>query len=301
MGRIRPGLEVVGNAIAINLVLALVKISVGVVGSSYALIADGIESTTDIFSSLVVWSGLQVSSKPPDHNHPYGHGKAESLAGLAVAFFLVGAAIFIAVQAAGEISTPHQPPAWYTLAVLALIIVLKEGLFRRMHRVGSALDSSSLRSDAWHHRSDAITSGAAFIGISIALIGGEQYAAADDWAALLACVIIFANGVRLLRPAMDEVMDASAPADVHDQVVGIASSVEGVEAIEKVRIRKSGLGYLMDIHVEVDSEISVRAGHSIGHRVKDRLVDSSLPITDVVIHVEPAGNTPSEGPPAGAE
>ena len=290
MQKARAGLKVVGNAIVINLVLALVKISVGVVGNSYALIADGIESTADIFSSLVVWSGLRVSSKPPDQNHPYGHGKAESLAGLAVALFLIGAAIFIAVQAIGEISSSHEPPAWYTLLVLALIILIKEGLFRRMHRVGSELDSSSLKSDAWHHRSDAITSGAAFIGISIALIGGEQYAAADDWAALLACAIIFANGVRLLRPAMDEVMDASAPGDVKEQVVTIASSVEGVKAIEKCRIRKSGLGYLMDIHVEVDGEDTVTEGHLIGHRVKDSLVESSLPISDVVIHIEPASD-----------
>ena len=290
MRKAREGLEVVGNAIAINLVLALVKISVGVVGNSYALIADGIESTTDIFSSLVVWSGLQVSTKPPDQNHPYGHGKAESLAGLAVAMFLIAAAIFIAVQAIGEISSSNESPAWYTLFVLALIIVIKEWLFRRMYRVGSALDSSSLKSDAWHHRSDAITSGAAFVGISIALLGGEHYAAADNWAALLACAVIFVNGVRLLRPAMDEVMDASAPGDVKEQVVTIASAVEGVKAIEKCRIRKSGLGYLMDIHVEVDGEITVTEGHGIGHRVKDRLVESSLPISDVVIHIEPAGD-----------
>jgi len=207
-----------------------------------------------------------------------------------VALFLIAAAIFIAVQAIQEISAPHTPPAWYTLLVLALIILIKEGLFRRMIRVGSELDSSSLRSDAWHHRSDAITSGAAFIGISIALIGGEQYAAADDWAALLACVIIFANGVLLLRPAMDEVMDASAPGDVKERVVAIAATVEGVKAIEKCRIRKSGLGYLMDIHVEVDGEVSVREGHSIGHLVKDRLVESSLQISDVVIHIEPSGD-----------
>ena len=290
MQKARAGLEVVGNAIAINLVLALVKISVGVVGNSYALIADGIESTADIFSSLVVWSGLRVAAKPPDQNHPYGHGKAESLAGLAVALFLLGAAIFIAVLAIQEISSSHEPPAWYTLLVLALIILIKEGLFRRMHRVGSELDSSSLKGDAWHHRSDAITSGAAFIGISIALIGGEHYAAADDWAALLACAIIFANGVRLLRPAMDEVMDASAPGDVKEQVVTIASSVEGVKAIEKCRIRKSGLGYLMDIHVEVDGEVTVKEGHLIGHRVKDSLVESSLPISDVVIAIEAASD-----------
>ena len=288
MQSIGPGIAVAGGAIAINLVLALIKISTGVIGSSYALIADGIESTADIFTSLIVLSGLQFSSKPADHNHPYGHGKAESLAALAVALFLIAAAIVIAIQAIREIMTPQQAPAWFTLPVLAIIIIVKEALYRRMHSVGSDLESSSLRSDAWHHRSDAITSLAAFVGISVALIGGSGYESADDWAALLACAIIFANGVRLLRPAIDEVMDASVSDDVEREVREIAGSVEGVVAIEKCRIRKSGLGYLMDIHVEVDSNTSVKNGHAIGHNVNDRLMESSLPITDIVIHIEPA-------------
>ncbi|GMR10222.1 MAG: cation diffusion facilitator family transporter [Anaerolineae bacterium] len=288
MQSIGPGLGIAGSAMAINLVLALVKISTGVIGNSYALIADGIESTSDIFSSLIVLSGLQFSSKPADQSHPYGHGKAESLAGMAVALFLIGAGVLIAVQAIREILTPQQSPAWFTLPILAIIIVVKEALYRRMYSVGSDLDSNSLRSDAWHHRSDAITSLAAFVGISIALIGGTGYESADDWAALLAVAIIFANGVRLLRPALDEVMDASVSDDIEQQVVSIASSVEGVVTIEKFRIRKSGLGYLMDLHVQVDSAISVKNGHAIGHMVNDRLMESSIPITDVVIHIEPA-------------
>jgi cation diffusion facilitator family transporter len=288
MQSIGPGLGIAGSAMAINLVLALIKISTGVIGNSYALIADGIESTSDIFSSLIVLSGLQFSSKPADQSHPYGHGKAESLAGLAVALFLIGAGILIAIQAIREIRSPQQAPAWFTLPILAIIIVVKEGLYRRMFSIGSDLDSSSLRSDAWHHRSDAITSLAAFVGISIALIGGVGYESADDWAALLAVVIIFANGIRLLRPALDEVMDASVSDDIEQQVISIASSVDGVVAIEKSRIRKSGLGYLMDLHVQVNSDISVKNGHAIGHMVKGRLMESSVPITDVVIHIEPA-------------
>lgn len=288
MQSIGPGLGIAGSAMAINLMLALIKISTGVIGNSYALIADGIESTSDIFSSLIVLSGLQFSSKPADQSHPYGHGKAESLAGLAVALFLIGAGILIAIQAIREIRSPQQAPAWFTLPILAIIIVVKEGLYRRMFSIGSDLDSSSLRSDAWHHRSDAITSLAAFVGISIALIGGVGYESADDWAALLAVVIIFANGIRLLRPALDEVMDASVSDDIEQQVISIASSVDGVVAIEKSRIRKSGLGYLMDLHVQVNSDISVKNGHAIGHMVKGRLMESSVPITDVVIHIEPA-------------
>jgi cation diffusion facilitator family transporter len=288
MQSIGPGLGIAGSAIAINLVLALIKISTGVLGASYALIADGIESTADIFTSIIVLSGLQFSSKPADHNHPYGHGKAESLAGMAVGLFLVGAAIIIGVQAIREIMSPQQAPAWFTLPVLAIIIVVKEALYRRMHSVGSDLESSSLRSDAWHHRSDAITSLAAFVGISIALVGGAGYESADDWAALLACAIILANATRILKPSLDEVMDASVSEDVENEVIAIASSVEGVVAIEKCRIRKSGLGYLMDLHVEVNSDISVKNGHAIGHKVNDRLKQSSIPVIDVVIHIEPA-------------
>ena len=296
MQSIGPGIGIAGSAMAINLVLALIKISTGVIGNSYALIADGIESTSDIFSSLIVLSGLQISSKPADQSHPYGHGKAESLAALAVAIFLIGAGILIAIQAIREILSPQQAPAWYTLPILAVIIVVKEGLYRKMYSVGTDLDSSSLRSDAWHHRSDAVTSLAAFVGISIALIGGPGYESADDWAALLAVVIIFANGIRLLRPALDEMMDASVSDDIERQVISIASSVDGVVAIEKSRIRKSGLGYLMDLHVQVDNDISVKDGHAIGHIVKGRLMESSVPITDVVIHIEPAldGKQPRE-------
>jgi cation diffusion facilitator family transporter len=287
---IESGLMIAGSAIAINLVLALIKISTGVIGNSYALVADGIESTTDIFSSLIVFGGLRISTKPPDESHPYGHGKAESLAAMVVAIFLIAAAFLIAVQSIKEIRTPQSSPAWYTLIVLGIIIVIKELLYRRMHQVGDSLDSSSLRSDAWHHRSDAITSLAAFIGISIALIGGEGYESADDWAALLACSIIFVNGVRLVRPALNEVMDAAPSDAIEGRVVETASYVDGVVAIEKCRIRKSGLGYLMDIHVEVNSELTIREGHDIGHAVKDRLLDSELPISDVIVHIEPAGH-----------
>jgi cation diffusion facilitator family transporter len=288
MQSIGSGLVVAGSAIAVNLVLALVKISTGVLGNSYALVADGIESTTDIFSSLIVLGGLQLSSKPPDENHPYGHGKAESLAAMLVSVFLIGAAFLIAVQSIREIRIPHSSPEWYTLVTLVIVIVVKEILFRRMYHVGETLDSSSLRSDAWHHRSDAITSLAVFVGISIALVGGEGYESADDWAALLACGIIFINGLRLMRPALNEVMDAAPPDAFEERVVALASGVEGVVKIEKCRIRKSGLGYLMDIHVEVDSEIPIREGHLIGHEVKDQLLDSDLPIIDVVVHIEPA-------------
>jgi cation diffusion facilitator family transporter len=287
MNSIDSGLKVSGSAIAINVILASIKITTGLIGSSYALIADGIESTMDIVSSLIVWGSLRISIKPPDKDHPYGHGKAESLAGMVVAISLLMASVIIAIQSIREIRTPHHAPAWYTLIVLVGIIISKEILFRKMTRIGDELESSALKSDAWHHRSDALTSVAALAGISIALIGGPGYEVADDWAALLACAVIMYNGVRLLLPALNEVMDGAPPDEIEDQIRLIASNVAGVIEIEKCRIRKSGLGLLMEIHVVVDGEIPVKEGHLIGHEVKDQLLKSNLQITDVSVHVEP--------------
>jgi len=287
MNSIESGLKLSGSAIAVNVILALIKITTGIFGNSYALIADGIESTMDIVSSFIVWGSLRISIKPPDKSHPYGHGKAESIAGVIVAITLLIASVVIAVQSIKEIQTPHHAPAWYTLVVLVGIIITKEILFRKMTRIGEKLDSSALKSDAWHHRSDALTSAAAFVGISIALVGGPGFEVADDWAALLACVVIMYNGVRLLLPAFNEVMDGAVPDDTEEQIRKLASQIDGVIEIEKCRIRKSGIGLIMDIHVVVQEDKSVREGHEIGHNVKNILLESDLQIIDVTVHVEP--------------
>ncbi len=287
MSTVEKGLRLSRLALVINALLAGVKIAAGVLGNSYVLIADGIESTADIFSSVVVWSGLRVAVIPADENHPFGHGKAESVASVIVSMLLLGAALLIAVQSVREILTPHQAPVWFTLPVLLVVIVIKETLFRLAFRTGRSLESTALKSDAWHHRSDALTSAAAFVGISIALIGGPGYESADDWAALLACGVIAWNGLRLLRAALDEVMDASVSPEVVAQVRRLAGDVKGVLAIEKCRIRKSGLHLALDIHVVVDGDLSVRRGHDIAHEVKDRLLQSQHRINDVTVHVEP--------------
>ncbi|MEZ5276592.1 MAG: cation diffusion facilitator family transporter [Opitutaceae bacterium] len=275
-------------SIGVNLVLAVTKIVSGVIGTSYALVADGIESSADIVSSFIVWRGLRISVLPADDKHPYGHGKAESLAGFFVALALLGAVILIAVQSIREIITPHHAPAPFTLLVLLAVVGIKEVMFRLVSRAGQSVDSLALRGDAWHHRSDALTSLAAFVGISIALIGGPGYESADDWAALAACLVIAWNGFNLLRPALDEMMDAAVPESTEREIRRIALEVDDVRSIDKCRGRKSGLGLLMDIHVMVDGGLSVRRGHEIAHQVTDRLRESHLPIHDVVVHVEPA-------------
>ena len=297
MPSVKPGLIAAGVGMAVNVVLAIIKITTGIVGNSYALIADGIESTTDIVSSLVVWTGLKISSLPADEDHPYGHGKAEPIAGVVVAAALLAAAAFISIQSVREIITPHHTPAWFTLLVLALVIITKETLYRFVFRVGTQLTSTAVKGDAWHHRSDAITSAAAFIGISIALIGGKGYAAADDWAALFACLIILFNGGRIFRAALNEIMDAAPPDRLQQEIRKLSSAVPGVVRIEKCRARKSGLGLFVEIHVEVDGDLTVRRGHEIAHKVADHLKSSSLAIQHVVVHVEPAPGPETPVPP----
>jgi len=284
---IRHGLRTSLLGVAANAALAAVKMAAGVFGHSYALIADGIESLSDVASSLIVLMGLRLAVAPPDDSHPYGHGKAEPLTALVVVFALYGAAITIAVQSIGEILNPHLVPAPFTLAVLAGVILVKEGLFRTVFRVGEEIMSTAVKTDAWHHRSDAITSGAAFVGISIALVGGPAYAGADDWAALLAAGIIVANATRLLLPALGEVMD-SAPRDITpDAVRGVAASVCGVTGPEKCLVRKVGFDYYVDLHILVDGDLSVRRGHEVAHVVKDAVRTAFPHVTDVLVHVEP--------------
>ena len=280
--------SIVLRGIVLNAVLALAKFAGGILGNTYALIADGAESTLDIVSSLLVWAGLRVASRPPDADHPYGHGKAEAVAALAVAAFIFAMAGWVGVHAVHEIITPHLGPKWWTLIVLAGVVAVKLWFSRRMKIAGMAAGSTALGVEAMHHWSDALTSAAAFIGIAVALIGGEGWESADDWAALFACVIIAFNGAGMMMKALGDVMDTAVPERFEKEVRAIALGVSGVLALDKMRMRKSGLSYLVDIQVRVDGELTVRAGHAIAHAVKDALMASAEHrISDVTVHVEP--------------
>ena len=273
----------------VNVVLAAAKISAGLFGNSYVLIADGIESALDIAGSVVIWGGLKFAARPPDSTHPYGHGKAEPLAAGLVAMGVLLASVALAVQSVREIFVPHHGPAPFTLIVLIVVIVIKEFLYRVVMRVGKHAESTAVQTDAWHHRADALTSSAAFVGISIALIGGEKWYTADDWAALFACVVIAANGWRLLLPALHEMLDTAPRGEIVGTVERAAASVGGVVEVEKCLVRKMGVSFYVDLHVGVNSEISVRDGHEIAHRVKDAIKSTDARIADVLVHVEPAG------------
>jgi cation diffusion facilitator family transporter len=277
------------RSVALNACLAFVKVLSGVLGNSYALIADGIESSLDIISSAVLWSGLRIAATPPDQDHPWGHGKAEPLAGLVVSFFLLGGAVIIGHQSILEIITPHHAPAPFTLAVLVGVVFVKEVLFRNLAKLSVDIASKAVEADAWHQRSDAITSAAAFVGISIALVMGPGYEAADDWAALLACAVIIYNGVRIAKSSIREVMDAAVPDEFRHKVGEIALSTPGITSLGRCLIRKSGLEYFVELDAEVDGAITVRQGHDIATALEKRLLEADLAIRHVSVHIEPAG------------
>ncbi|BBO32302.1 cation diffusion facilitator family transporter [Lacipirellula parvula] len=287
MASLEQGIKAAQTGLLVNCLLVIVKLVSGIVGHSYALVADAIESSTDIFSSLIVWGGLRVASRPADDDHPYGHGKAESLAAAIVALMLLGAAVSIAIVAVREIITPHHAPMPFTLAVVAGVVIIKESLFRTVFKVGDSIGSTSVKTDAWHHRSDAITSAAAFIGIALAIWGGPGWEPADDWAALVASVIIAANGLRFMTTAASELMDRSPDDSVISTVDAAARSVAGVLATEKVRARKFGVAYLVDLHVQADRNLALDAAHVVSGKVKTAIREALPAAQEVLVHMEP--------------
>jgi cation diffusion facilitator family transporter len=274
--------------IGVNSALALVKAIAGILGNSYALVADAIESASDIVTSSIVALGFKMAGKPADENHPYGHGKFEPLSAAIVAVILFAAAIVIAVKSVQEILTPHHSPAPFTLLVLVLVIIVKELLFRSILKASDQISSLALKTDAWHHRADAITSLAAFIGISVAIVGGPGYAAADDYAALFAALIIAINAALLLRPALLELIDTAPDPALIAQVREIAQQVPGVLGTHKCNIRKLGLDFFVDLDVLCDPDSTIRDGHEVAHNVGE-FIHAKLPqIRKVLVHVEPA-------------
>jgi cation diffusion facilitator family transporter len=294
--RLERSLRVTFLGLLVNAGLAAGKIFAGVIGHSHALVADGVESAADFVSSLIVWRGVTVAAAPADEQHPYGHGKAEPLAAAVVATVLIAASVMIVIGAVRDIVRPHGVPRPFTLGVLIAVIVIKEVLFRVVRRQGAELDSAALSADAWHHRSDAITSFFAFIGISIAVVGGEGYQVADDYAAILAGGVIAFNGWRVLRPAMDELMDIAPDNAFLERIRTLAEQTSEVARVEKCFVRKSGNEYLVDMHIEVDPEMTVHRAHDVAHAVKDEIRRQVPAVRDVLVHIEPARRDPS---PAG--
>ena len=284
---VRRGMRTALIGLFVNAALAAVKIATGIVGHSQALIADGIESIADLFSSVVVWSGLRIASRSADEHYPFGYGKAEALAAVVVGLLLLLAAAAIAVESIHQIRTPHFTPRPFTLLVLVGVVLVKELWFRRVRRLGQDVGSTVVSAHAWHHRSDAITSAAAFVGITIALIGGPGWESADDWAALLASTVIVFNAVGVVRPAVGDLMDRAPGEPMLARVASAASAVPGVRAIEKLKVRKAGMGYYVDLHVQADPQMALRDAHVLSGMVKSAIRSAVPEVYGALIHMEP--------------
>lgn len=286
-GQPHKGIQSAQLGLLVNIVLAAVKFVAGILGNSYALVADAVESTSDILSSAIVWGGLRIASREADSEFPFGYGKAESLAGAVVALMLLAASFGISVAAFREIRTPHHAPSPFTLVVLVVVVLVKETLFRRVFRVAGEVGSNAVKADAWHHRSDAITSVAAFIGISVALWKGEGWESADDWAALLATVIIAYNGTSMLRASLRDLMDRMPGAEIVDPVRRAAEAVPGVLATEKLAVRRTGMTYRVTLHVQTDPALPIRDAHVVGGMVKSAIREAVPRVDSVLVHLEP--------------
>jgi cation diffusion facilitator family transporter len=289
--------------LAVNVLLAFGKLVAGLVGHSYALVADAVESLGDLVGSVVILGGLHIGARPADTNHPYGHGKAEALAALVVAVLIFIAGIGIGVKAVDEILTPHHAPEPWTLIVLIVVIIAKTVLSRYTAHVARSEGSGAVQVDAGHHLSDAITSAAAFIGISIAVFGqrlfgvGHAWASADDYAALFAALIIMYNGARLARIPLRELMD-EMPADVLVHARRVAASIPGVRGIEKARARTSGGRHYLELHAEVDPHMTVADAHIITGKIKAAIKHERPTVADVLVHVEPHAASTAAAPSA---
>ena len=273
--------------IFVNSALGLAKCAAGLLGNSFALVADGFESIADVLSGLVVYFGLKIAAKPPDADHPYGHGKAEPIAGFVVSLALMAAALGIIYEGIREITAPHPAPAPYTLVVLAGVLIIKGLLFRQVQSVGESIGSLAVKSDAWHHRSDALTSAFAFVGISIAILGGPGWEAADGWAAFCAALVILYNAWRQLRPAVLELADIAPDMSVEAQVRAMAGRMPSVIGLDKCFVRKMGFSFYVDLHIVVNGDLSVRQGHKIAHEVEDLVLNGLPQVIEVLVHVEP--------------
>lgn len=278
------------TGIVVNAFLAVTKGLGGYFGNSHALIADAIESAADVLSSSLLWWGLRWSSKPADIDHPYGHGKLEALIAVAIALILWAAAGVIVLESIHNIRAPHPPPKPYTLLILLAVVTIKEILYRFVLKTGSELGSGVVIADAFHHRMDAITSAAAFIGIGVSLVGGEGFEVADDWAAIVASGIILFNAYGILRRAVGELLDEEVEPELNEAIRRLASEVPGVVLVEKCHTRKMGVMKHADLHVWVNKNLTVEQGHDIAHRVKDRIQQSFPQFADVHIHIEPASS-----------
>ncbi len=281
----RNGEKVCWYMAFINALLAIIKGSVGIISGSTALIADALHSASDIGSTIIVILGLKIAQKPADQEHPYGHGRAEVLAAKLLSVLLVFAGIAMLYAGYTKLSS-HEPivPGYIGMVAAGFSILVKEGMYQYTIRVGKSIQSSALIADAWHHRTDAISSIAAFFGIFGALQG---YPFLDPLAGIAVSGMIIWIGVKIFICSAHQVMDKQMDDGFAEDIMEVASSIEGVEHVDGVRLRRYGVEIVVDLSLSVDRELVVWKGHEIGQNVKKEIQGSYHIVSDVLIHVNP--------------
>ena len=275
-----------------NLLLSVLKLVAGIVGRSSAMIADAVHSFSDIITDLIVLIMVNVSARGRDRDHDYGHGKYEPLATAAISVILliVGAEIMAGgirkiklILAGGEIQTPGL----VALVAAILSIAVKEGLYQWNSRVGKRLDSTAMVANAWHHRSDALSSIGSAVGIGGALILGGKWIILDPIVACIISVVIIVVAVKMSYPAIRQLTDASLPDDVEDRIVSIMESVNGVGNVHELKTRRNGPDYIIAAHLVVNPQMTVKEAHDITTEAEIRIKKEFGPKTQVSLHVEP--------------
>lgn len=267
--------------------MVIAKLAGGIALRSSALIADAVNSIGDVTSSLAVRAALHIAEQEEDEDHPYGHTKAESIAGFGVSLLVMFGAGILAVETAQRFSELPTLPSVWAGVIAAICGVVKEVVYRYTARVGRRLNSSALRATALDHRSDALASGAIAISLFAAPHLGRFGPYVDPVAALFVCALLIATSTKMFLGIATELMDQQADSETVERVRAIAVEVDLVRDIEKLRVRKSGLEYFIEIHVQVDGHLTVDQGHRIGHEVKDRLLAKMPRVRDVHLHIEP--------------
>jgi cation diffusion facilitator family transporter len=280
-------------AVTISVGLGLIQFLGGYFGHSVALMSDAVHSFGDALTSGVVFAALFYAQQPADAEHPYGHTRAEAVAGSNVALVLVLLGLGVLWEALSTLAEVSPVPEWYTLVIACAGILLKEGLYRYEIRVSQRTGSTAMRASAWDHRLDAFGSLAVLIGLALAHWGGPSWHTADHVAAIVVGLVLVWTGSRLFWSSLHELLDRQAEPAMLEAVRGEALSVSGVLGVEKLLVRKTGLEYLVDIHVEVDPDLSVRESHEIGHGVKKRLMQNNVTLKDVLVHIEPSPIPPT--------
>ena len=286
----RIGQRVALGGMIVSSGLAVVKIITGLMAGSTSVVADGLESAGDVLASGLVFLGLTLAAKPADWNHPYGHGRAETLTGLLVGLMLLGAGAAISGHALLRAGDVHPPPAAYAIWPLIASIGIKSALCGVKFRFGKKIGSTSLAADAWNDAVDIVSGVTALAAVGLTLYDPQRFLAADHYGGFAVGVIVIFTGLRVTRDTGLQLMDTMPSERMMQTIREVAHQVSGVEGVEKCFARKTGLQYHVDLHLEVDPEITVRSSHNIAEQVRNRIRREVDWVADVLVHVEPSPN-----------